>query len=234
MYCKKETKADYEEAIEGVLNSLYPQDIKVVIDRKPYEDFIAKLQNEKLLIGEDKNITQAFLNELFDEKGLSFKELNNLRKNLNAYTKSIQNPTLKDYLKTAIQKDIRNTIDSAIGQIFASDKSKYAKAKDLYENALNEYGLMKDLLKTTKDLKLFDEAKSYEKVLDTLLSYVQGQGSAKLSNLERLTSSLSKENKAVVELNLLNGLFSKYIRKFDNIEVFDSQNFLDKLRAKQK
>ncbi|TQR54191.1 hypothetical protein DMC01_10450, partial [Campylobacter troglodytis] len=69
------------------------------------------------------------------------------------------------------------------------------------------------------------------KIVDNLLKFAKGQGDGDLSNIVRLKKNLNEEDKAILEMNLLNRVFEKSLieNKTLNLSVFDSKAFLNEL-----
>lgn len=90
---------------------------------------------------------------------------------------------------------------------------------------------MKDLMKTIDDLRVASGAVDEKQAVQAIVKYASGQGEENLANLTRLTQHLSDDNKAVLEMNILQDIFNKsfFADKEVDIKVFDSAAFLDKL-----
>ena len=229
---EKGTKQSYDEAINGVLAKIYDDSYKTKIDPANFQNLVSKLKEENTLLSEaDKLINKNILNALFKSEGVTFSQLNNLNKNLNVYIKQISDPNLQDYLKSTLQNEIKTAIKTGINDIFSQNKSAYVKAKALYENAMNDYKDMKELLKEVDKLKVRDRAVTEEKIVDNLLKFAKGQGDGDISNIARLKKNLNEEDKAILEMNLLNRVFEKSLieNKTLNLSVFDSKAFLNEL-----
>ncbi|TQR53465.1 hypothetical protein [Campylobacter troglodytis] len=229
---EKGTKQSYDEAINGVLTKIYDNTYKTKINPNNFQALVSKLKEENALLSEsDKLINKNILNALFKSEGVTFSQLNNLNKNLNVYIKQISDPNLQDYLKSTLQNEIKTAIKTGINDIFSQNKSAYVKAKALYENAMNDYKDMKELLKEVDKLKVRDKAITEEKIVDNLLKFAKGQGDGDLSNIVRLKKNLNEEDKAILEMNLLNRVFEKSLieNKTLNLSVFDSKAFLNEL-----
>ncbi|WP_163534839.1 hypothetical protein, partial [Helicobacter suis] len=128
-----------------------------------------------------------------------------------------------------LRRDIKNGIDNLFEQL---PKSKVDQYKELYNTALNDYAVMKQTLKDVKKLGLRDAHNSTEKALDSLIKFTKGQGD-KLDNLSAISKGLSKQNREVLELNMLDRLFKKSLVDTQDISVLDSfkfMNYLDELK----
>ena len=79
---------------------------------------------------------------------LSFTQLNNIRKNLNAYTKRLieSRPSFQNTLSLKVQAQLRGAIDEAIKDIFRQNPTAFSKASELYTTALKDYAQMKSYL----------------------------------------------------------------------------------------
>ena len=228
----KGTAGSYENAMNLIAQDLFDEKIyRVSIDRTPFDEFLATLKSDKLHLAEpDKAFVRDIIEPLFSGD-LSFKQLNNIRQNLNGYFKNIQNPTLKDFVKGQIGKNLKNAIDDGINQIFKQNTPAYAKAQELFQTALKDYANMKGTLKVIDDLKA-NNAKSWENnAVKALIDFAKGQGEENLTNLARLTRHLTPENRAVIEMNILNGIFekSRFVDEMINVDIFDSTAFLKRL-----
>lgn len=64
-----------------------------------------------------------------------------------------------------------------------------------------------------------------------MLKFAKGQGDGDISNIARLKKNLNEEDKAILEMNLLNRVFEKSLieNKTLNLSVFDSKVFLNEL-----
>ena len=190
--------------------------------------------DEKTLIDDASKIFKKdIIDALFSGEKLSFVQLNNIRKNLNAYTKALleKRPSFQNTLSLKLQSELRTAIDNAIKDIFRQNPVAFAKASELYETALKDYANMKGTLKVIDDLRA-NNAKSWENnAVKALIDFAKGQGEENLTNLARLTRHLTPENRAVIEMNILNGIFekSRFVDEMINVDIFDSGAFLKRL-----
>lgn len=244
---KNATGASYDEAMDGVLAKMYPSDIekyRASVDLKGFEDLISHFENEKMLVDDASKIFKSdIVDALFGKANkdgtrgespkLSFTQLNNIRKNLNAYTKRLieSRPSFQNTLSLKVQAQLRGAIDEAIKDIFRQNPTAFSKASELYTTALKDYAQMKDLMKTIDDLRVASGAVDEKQAVQAIVKYASGQGEENLANLTRLTQHLSDDNKAVLEMNILQDIFNKsfFADKEVDIKVFDSAAFLDKL-----
>lgn len=244
---KNATGASYDEAMDGVLAKMYPSDIekyRASVDLKGFENLISHFENEKMLVDDASKIFKSdIVDALFGKANkdgtrgeppkLSFTQLNNIRKNLNAYTKRLieSRPSFQNTLSLKVQAQLRGAIDEAIKDIFRQNPTAFSKASELYTTALKDYAQMKDLMKTIDDLRVASGAVDEKQAVQAIVKYASGQGEENLANLTRLTQHLSDDNKAVLEMNILQDIFNKsfFADKEVDIKVFDSAAFLDKL-----
>ena len=244
---KNATGASYDEAMDGVLAKMYPSDIekyRASVDLKGFENLISHFENEKMLVDDASKIFKSdIVDALFGKANkdgtrgespkLSFTQLNNIRKNLNAYTKRLieSRPSFQNTLSLKVQAQLRGAIDEAIKDIFRQNPTAFSKASELYTTALKDYAQMKDLMKTIDDLRVASGTVDEKQAVQAIVKYASGQGEENLANLTRLTQHLSDDNKAVLEMNILQDIFNKsfFADKEVDIKVFDSAAFLDKL-----
>ncbi len=244
---KNATGASYDEAMDGVLAKMYPSDIekyRASVDLKGFENLISHFENEKMLVDDASKIFKSdIVDALFGKANkdgtrgeppkLSFTQLNNIRKNLNAYTKRLieSRPSFQNTLSLKVQAQLRGAIDEAIKDIFRQNPTAFSKASELYTTALKDYAQMKDLMKIIDDLRVASGAVDEKQAVQAIVKYASGQGEENLANLTRLTQHLSDDNKAVLEMNILQDIFNKsfFADKEVDIKVFDSAAFLDKL-----
>lgn len=116
---KNATGASYDEAMDGVLAKMYPSDIekyRASVDLKGFENLISHFENEKMLVDDASKIFKSdIVDALFGKANkdgtrgespkLSFTQLNNIRKNLNAYTKRLieSRPSFQNTLSLKVQ-----------------------------------------------------------------------------------------------------------------------------------
>ncbi|OBV28908.1 hypothetical protein BA723_07485, partial [Helicobacter sp. CLO-3] len=155
---------------------------------------------------------------------------------INNYHKDATDPNFRDFVRNSAEKFLKDDIKKGIDNIFAQNPTAYNYARDLFDTALNDYATMKSTLKIADKLKLRDEAVSYERALENLQKYASGQGSAKqaelstaIRNLNKLTKSIGEENRARVEIQLLNDIFQKSLYEAQELAVFDSKAFFKKI-----
>ena len=229
---------DYDEAMDEVLAKIYPKDLeiyRVEVDKTEFNDLLAAFADEKKLITDESKIfKQEIVDALFNSGKLSFSELNNIRKILNEHTRKLLNkqPSFSNTLSLQAQAKLRTAIDNAIKEIFSQNKTAFAKASELYNTALKEYGEMKELLKIIDDLNVRAAGMNEAQAVEKIVQYAMGQGEEGLANLAKLTRHLTPENRAVVEMNMLQNVFEKCLYKDEaiNLEVFDPTLFFKRLK----
>ena len=237
---EKGTKESFGDAMRIIGDEFYPADIyKTKIDKTPFENLIKNANEQAIFTGEaEKRFLNEVITPLFDEKGVSFTQLANIRRNLNQYYKKLDSPTLKDFISGQVGAELRAAIDNGINDIFKQNPAAYAKIKALDETALRDYSAMKDIRGVLKKLNFYNEQTSFADDLDKLINFVlTGKGNEAVPNLERLLSKLTPENRAAAEINILNQILENakviYKRQYDgdSIETFHTFQFLDTLEA---
>ena len=200
--------------------------------KESYAQFRKKLESSGILPEDSMKFLNFVEKNIYNEKGVTFAQLNNALKLINSYYKEARDPNLKSFIKQSVEGFLREDIKRGIDSIFAQNKTLYKDAQALFSTALNDYAKMKSAIKMIDKLKVRDETISYQKAYENLYKYLQGQG-GELDNLTKLTKDLPKEQAARVELNILYQLFNQSLREFDNIQVFDSKAFFTKLEGVQ-
>ena len=178
------------------------------------------MSDEKIFLGDaEKRFMKEIIEPLFDPNGVSFSQLNNIRIQLNSKFKDLQSPTFKDYIKGQVGKALREAVDKGINDIFRQNPAAYAKVKQLYDTALREYSTMKDIQTIIKKHNFYKQETDFADDLDKLVNFIiKGKGDEKTPNLERLLSSLTPQNRAVAEVNILKQLL-------DNTKIELKQQF---------
>ena len=116
-------------------------------------------------------------------------------------------------------KALREAVDKGINDIFRQNPAAYAKVKQLYDTALREYSTMKDIQTIIKKHNFYKQETDFADDLDKLVNFIiKGKGDEKTPNLERLLSSLTPQNRAVAEVNILKQLL-------DNTKIELKQQF---------
>lgn len=228
------TKESYEKAINGVLGKIYDDNYKAILDPSAWVEYKAKAESKGIHI-EDK-FASFVEKSIYNPKGTDFETLNNAIKTINSYHKDAIDPNFRDFVRNSAERFLKDDIKKGIDNIFAQNPTAYNYARDLFDTALNDYATMKSTLKIADKLKLRDEAVSYERALENLQKYASGQGSAKeaelstaIRNLNKLTKSIGEENRARVEVQLLNDIFQKSLYEAQELAVFDSKAFFKKI-----
>ncbi len=88
---------------------------------------------------------------------------------------------------------------------------------------------MKQALELVDSAKIRDKEITKEKAIENLMKAIQGQGEKDLSNYALLTKGLNTTDKEKLELSMLNALMEKSTKQGDNLKVFDSAAFFNKL-----
>ncbi|MDY2584288.1 hypothetical protein [Helicobacter sp.] len=222
------TKDSYNKAINEVLESLY-QDKRTILNRAPYDKLRADLEQNILLGQNELSFLKFVENNIFNPQGVTFSQLNNAKKILNSFYKDVQGGT-KDYLKNVVEKDLKNHIDDAIFEIFKLEPKLFARAKNLYQNALSDYATMANTIKTLKKIGFDKSTKTQAEALNALIKYAKGGGGiAEIPNYAELTKGLSEANKQSLELSALQQIFTESLIGDESFKVFDSKAFFKKL-----
>lgn len=157
---------------------------------------------------EDSSRALNFIEKnIYNEKGVSFSQLNNALKTINSYYKQATDPNFKTHIKNAVENFLRDDIKRGIESIFTQNKTLYEDAQALFETALSDYAKMKDTLKLVDSLKVRDTRVSQAKAIKNILKYLDGQGSHGIAkeNFLRLSENLPEELKAEFEVGFLGG-----------------------------
>ena len=196
--------------------------------KESYAEFRKKLDESGVLAEDSMRFLNFVEKNIYNEKGVTFEQLNNALKNINSYYKQTLDPNFKSFLKQSVEGFLREDIKSGIEQIFAQNKELYKDASALFSTALSDYATMKKALKTIDRLKVRDEAKSKAQALNNIYKYLQGQG-GEVSNIQNLIKGLSPEQKANFEVALLYGMFQKTLLDLGKDKVFNSRAFFENL-----
>ena len=198
-------------------------------NKQSFKSFKQSLESQGIPI---ENEVKSFINfvekNIYNENGVTFTQLNNALKTLNAYYKQATDPNFKSHIKNATESFLRDDIKAGIEAIFSQNKTAYKDVTSLYETALKDYANMKSTLKLVDSIKLRDIKTTHDLALDSLLKLAKGQGD-ELDNISTLTKALDSQNRAVIELNMLQSLFTKSLYDKDMLQVFDSGKFFDEL-----
>lgn len=223
-------KAEYAEVMERILPEIYDDSYKVTIDRMPFDKEIQRMLSDRLLQENDKLIVKSLADEIF-QPNQTFKQLVNIKHRLNDQYKQISEGS-RGYVEKSVDKLLREAIDSGVNAILGQNKTAFIKARNLYDTMNLEYGRMKEVIGIVDTLKLRDKATSFEKGFNKLYKYLNGQGEADISNLQRLTRYMSETDKEVFESALLKKMFDKaiYEKEKQGIKVFDSTLFLSRIK----
>ena len=232
------------ENFQGISNTAAPLPKQTSLERsseiipqpnkQTFESFKQSLESQGIPI---ENEVKSFINfvekNIYNENGVSFNQLNNALKTLNSYYKEAKDPNFKNHIKNAMDSFLREDIKAGIEAIFSQNKSAYKDISSLYATALSDYADMKEVLKIADKLKIRNATTEQNKALDSLLKLAKGQGD-KLDNISTLTKALDKDNRALIELNMLSGLFQKSLYDENALQVIDSGKFFKELQALHK
>ncbi|STO96242.1 PBECR2 nuclease fold domain-containing protein [Helicobacter canis] len=233
---EKGTKDSYDEAITQILGTIYDDTYKVNLNTlkeqsgsQSFEAFKQSLADSGVAPESSANFLNFIEKNIYNPKGVSFTQLNNALKNLNAYYKNERDPNFKTHIKQAYDSFVRSDIKAGIESIFAQNKVAYNDAKTLFDTALLDYATMKDSLKLADRLKIRDRKNTNEKALQSLLDFAKGQGD-KEANLDAITKALPQGARAHIEIAMLEELFRKSMLEVRDIQVFNSTKFLDNVK----
>ena len=203
-------------------------------NKQTFQAYKQSLESQGIPI---ENEVKSFINfvekNIYNENGVTFTQLNNALKTLNSYYKEAKDPNFKNHIKNAMDSFLREDIKAGIEAIFSQNKSAYKDISSLYATALSDYADMKEVLKIADKLKIRNATTEQNKALDSLLKLAKGQGD-KLDNISSLTKALDKDNRALIELNMLSGLFQKSLYDENALQVIDSGKFFKELQALHK
>ena len=233
---EKGTKDSYDEAITQILGTIYDDTYKVNLNTlkeqsgsQSFEAFKQSLADSGVAPESSANFLNFIEKNIYNPKGVSFTQLNNALKNLNAYYKNERDPNFKTHIKQAYDSFVRSDIKAGIESIFAQNKVAYNDAKTLFDTALLDYATMKDSLKLADRLKIRDRKNTNEKALQSLLDFAKGQGD-KEANLDAITKALPQGARAHIEIAMLEELFRKSMLEVHDIQVFNSTKFLENIK----
>ncbi|EAH5546559.1 DUF3519 domain-containing protein, partial [Campylobacter upsaliensis] len=225
-------KAAFKE-VESQISKLYDENYRVVLSKGEYENIKEEFRQNGVNLEEMTPFLRDLEANVFNEKGVTFTQLNNFRKNLNFYIfNKDKTPNFINTLKKIGENILKNEIDKGIDNIFSQNKAAYESIKELYSTSLKDYATLKSLNESIKNLKLQDSAKSADEVLNSLIKYAKGQGEKGVNNLQKIKDYLGEENNAFLEMQILNKLFKESVVENDRagVRVFDSESFLGRVR----
>ncbi|EOJ7850805.1 PBECR2 nuclease fold domain-containing protein [Campylobacter upsaliensis] len=225
-------KAAFKE-VESQIARLYDENYRVVLSKGEYENIKEEFRQNGVNLEEMTPFLRDLEANVFNEKGVTFTQLNNFRKNLNFYIfNKDKTPNFINTLKKIGENILKNEIDKGIDNIFSQNKAAYESIKELYSTSLKDYATLKSLNESIKNLKLQDSAKSADEVLNSLIKYAKGQGEKGVNNLQKIKDYLGEENNAFLEMQILNKLFKESVVENDRagVRVFDSESFLGRVR----
>ncbi|WP_232255605.1 DUF3519 domain-containing protein [Helicobacter pylori] len=228
------TKESYEKALDGVIGKLYDDSYKTnlresIQDTTAYETFVKELKEQ----GKFDPTASSFLNQIekniYSPEGVTYNQLRNARQMINAYERNVKDPSTLGYIKKINAQFLREDIDQGIENILKQNTQAYEKLSDLNKTAISDYKNMKQTLELVDSAKIRDREITKEKAIENLMKVIQAQGEKDLSNYALLTKGLSEQDKEKLELSMLNALMEKSIKQGENLKVFDSTLFLNRL-----
>ncbi|MGL2651450.1 DUF3519 domain-containing protein [Helicobacter pylori] len=228
------TKESYEKALDGVIGKLYDNSYKTnlresIQDTTAFETFVKALREQ----GKFDPTASSFLNQIekniYSPEGVTYDQLKNARQMINAYERNVKDPSTLGYIKKISAQFLREDIDKGIENILKQNTQAYEKLSDLNKTAISDYKNMKQTLELVDSAKIRDREITKEKAIENLMKVIQAQGEKDLSNYALLTRGLSEQDKEKLELSMLNALMEKSIKQGENLKVFDSTLFLNRL-----
>ncbi|MGL2828712.1 DUF3519 domain-containing protein [Helicobacter pylori] len=228
------TKESYEKALDGIIGKLYDNSYKTnlresIQDITAFEKFVKGLREQ----GKFDPTASSFLNQIekniYNPEGVTYDQLKNARQMINAYERNVKDPSTLGYIKKISAQFLREDIDKGIENILKQNTQAYEKLSDLNKTAISDYKNMKQTLELVDSAKIRDREITKEKAIENLMKVVQAQGEKDLSNYALLTRGLSEQDKEKLELSMLNALMEKSIKQGENLKVFDSTLFLNRL-----
>ncbi|GAA8184513.1 hypothetical protein HpDR148_04140 [Helicobacter pylori] len=228
------TKESYEKALDGVIGKLYDNSYKTnlresIQDTTAFKTFVKGLREQ----GKFDPTASSFLNQIekniYNPEGVTYDQLKNARQMINAYERNVKDPSTLGYIKKISAQFLREDIDKGIENILKQNTQAYEKLSDLNKTAISDYKNMKQTLELVDSAKIRDREITKEKAIENLIKVVQAQGEKDLSNYALLTKGLSEQDKEKLELSMLHALMEKSIKQGENLKVFDSTLFFNRL-----
>ncbi|MGL2695133.1 DUF3519 domain-containing protein [Helicobacter pylori] len=228
------TKESYEKALDGLIGKIYDKSYKTnlresIQDITAFETFVKALREQ----GKFDPTANSFLNQIekniYSPDGVNYDQLRNARQMINAYERNVKDPSTLGYIKKISAQFLREDIDKGIENILKQNTQAYEKLSDLNKTAISDYKNMKQTLELVDSAKIRDREITKEKAIENLMKVIQAQGEKDLSNYALLTKGLSEQDKEKLELSMLNALMEKSIKQGENLKVFDSTQFFNKL-----
>ncbi|WP_240447236.1 DUF3519 domain-containing protein [Helicobacter pylori] len=228
------TKESYEKALDGVIGKLYDDSYKTnlresIQDITAFETFVKRLREQ----GKFDPTANSFLNQIekniYSPDGVTYEQLRNARQMINAYERNVKDPSTLGYIKKISAQFLREDIDKGIENILKQNTEAYEKLSDLNKTAISDYKNMKQTLELVDSAKIRDREITKEKAIENLMKVIQAQGEKDLSNYALLTKGLGEQDKEKLELSMLNALMEKSIKQGENLKVFDSTLFFNRL-----
>ncbi len=228
------TKESYEKALDGIIGKLYDNSYKTNLRESKqavtaFETFLKDLREQ----GKFDPTANSFLHQveknIYNPNGVTYEQLRNARQMINAYERNVKDPSTLGYIKKISAQFLRKDIDKGIENILKQNTEAYEKLSDLNKTAISDYKNMKQTLELVDSAKIRDREITKEKAIENLIKVIQAQGEKDLSNYAVLTKGLSEQDKEKLELSMLNALLEKSTKQGENLKVFDSTLFFNKL-----
>ncbi|EQK94315.1 DUF3519 domain-containing protein, partial [Helicobacter pylori] len=228
------TKESYEKALDGVIGKLYDNSYKTnlresIQDITAFETFVKGLREQ----GKFDPTANSFLNQveknIYNPNGVTYEQLRNARQMINAYERNVKDPSTLGYIRKASANFLKEDIDKGIENILKQNTEAYEKLSDLNKTAISDYKNMKQTLELVDSAKIRDREITKEKSIENLMQVIQAQGEKDLSNYAVLTKGLSEQDREKLELSMLNALMEKSTKQGENLKVFDSTHFFNKI-----
>ncbi len=228
------TKESYDKALNEIIGKLYDDSYKVnlresVQDATNFQKFLNDLKAQGEIDPQAKSFLRQIEENVYNPNGVTYEQLKNSRQLINAYLRNVKDPSTLGYIKKASANFLKEDIDKGIENILKQNIEAYEKLSDLNKTAISDYKNMKQTLELVDSAKIRDREITKEKAIENLMQVIQAQGEKDLSNYAVLTKGLSEQDKEKLELSMLNALMEKSTKQGENLKVFDSTHFFNKL-----
>ncbi|MGL2422053.1 DUF3519 domain-containing protein [Helicobacter pylori] len=228
------TKESYDKALNEIIGKLYDDSYKVnlresVQDISNFEKFLNDLKAQGEIDVQAKSFLRQIEENVYNPNGVTYEQLKNSRQLINAYLRNVKDPSTLGYIQKASANFLKNDIDNAIENLLKQNKSAYKKISELQKSAISDYRDMKQALELVDKAKMRDKITQESDAINSLMKIIKGQGKKDLSNYQALTKGLQESDKERLELSMLNALMEKSIKQGENLKVFDSTLFFNRL-----
>ncbi|WP_232262925.1 hypothetical protein [Helicobacter pylori] len=228
------TKESYDKALNEIIGKLYDDSYKVnlresIQDTTAFETFVKELKEQGKFDPTASSFLRQIEKNIYNPEGVTYSQLRNARQMINAYERNVKDPSTLGYIKKISAQFLREDIDKGIENILKQNTQAYEKLSDLNKTAISDYKNMKQTLELVDSAKIRDREITKEKAIENLMRVIQAQGEKDLSNYALLTKGLSEQDKEKLELSMLNALMEKSIKQGENLKVFDSTLFFNRL-----